>query len=88
MYTTPYNPSGDIANILSFDNGYAWGGCTGYDSSPLHTAYALKVLTVTGKDTQEKLPSTLGFLNSAQNADGGWGFYKSDDSSTFITAQA
>ncbi len=52
----------------------AWGGYNDYEVNSLDTALALQALKIINYQDQETISYALGYLQDAQNPDGGWGF--------------
>lgn len=64
----------------------AWGGDADYETVNLDTALALQALKTANYPDQAVITSSLNYLISTQNLDGGWGFATGDDSSVYVTA--
>jgi subtilase family serine protease len=64
----------------------AWGGDIEYETNNLDTSLALQALKAANYPGQSVIFQSLSYLITTQNADGGWGFTKDDDSSVFVTA--
>jgi hypothetical protein len=63
-----------------------WGGDDGYETNNLDTILALQALNTAGYQTSSVIYPSLAYITGSQNADGGWGFYKGDDSNVYMTA--
>ncbi len=66
--------------------GGGWGGDAGYATNLLDTASALQSLNIANYTDTTIINSALTLLTTSQNTDGGWGFYKGDDSNVYMTA--
>lgn len=64
-----------------------WGLYSGYASSPLETALALKSLLVYGKAAPEPVSAAVTYLTIEQNGDGGWPVTPGDTSTVFATSR-
>jgi prenyltransferase beta subunit len=79
--------SSELQTLLSFlhdDNG--WGADLDFSSEIIDTTLALRVLKAINYPDQDLIGSTIWYLLTTQNADGGWGFYEETDSNVYMTA--
>ncbi len=63
-----------------------WGYKEGYSSTPFDTSLALQALKSANYPDLTVINPALAFLTTSQNLDGGWGFYKGDESNVYMTA--
>ncbi|MBI5676858.1 MAG: hypothetical protein HZC48_13745 [Nitrospirae bacterium] len=85
------NASRDVTDTLNIllsvrksDGGFA--GAARYPSNIVDTAFALQALKSVNYPDQNVIYSTINYLTSNQNTDGGWGLKKGDDSEVYYTA--
>ena len=64
----------------------AWGGYNGYETNILDTVLALQALKTANYSDLTVINNALGYLTGSQNADGGWGFVRGNESNVYMTA--
>lgn len=86
LYMAGIDVSADLSALLNKGAGGLWGGDVDYTNTVLDTAFALEALNVANYSDQNIVSSSLWYLVSTQNPDGGWGFYQGDNSNVYVTA--
>ena len=78
----------DKDQLLSYIDrlSYAWGGYDDYDVNNLDTIVALQAMRAIGYSDATTISNALSYLINNQNPDDGWGFYKGNESNTYVTS--
>lgn len=63
-----------------------WGGAVGYGTNNLDTIVALLTYKGAAAANATLIYTNLAYMTGGQNADGGWGFNRGDDSNVYMTA--
>lgn len=63
----------DAENLLNQQNpDGGWGGCTGYQSTPMDTSLVLQALAASQSPASVQIADAVTYLTARQNLDGGW----------------
>jgi len=79
--------SSDLSTLLTFQSSdNSWGTDQEFSGNPLDTTLALQALKAIDYHDLDLIGRAIWHLLATQNDDGGWGFYKGDESNVYMTA--